>query len=406
MTGIELKTPMAGAGATLQSGAYLYTALVHRHRSSSHLLKRETVANFLNLPRVTTIPRSMGRNAGYVSRTYFAGALSSQDLLRRHTLFGYLHLAKDKVDADALEKSLILGNTNDSLVGPSSVQNLRWCKYCADDELEAYGFASWKVVHQISQVRACYIHNCPLLSRCRVCGTALGAVQLFRLPGEACPKCNSSDFCGESIIVRDAYRVLIQNIATAFEKQENNFRHSLWNIQSSMFISGFPSWIDAQNALLDCLCREWELSSSKQIWDLINTPLPARGNLFESGDRYLAVRILLHHAMRVLYPEISGGQSSSEVLSSRHSGALDFASVVKQHAFNLGLGGRITDALTKPLGIKAAAAAAGLAHSTTHLAWKQVLNSMKAELGEDVVRALLPKYRRVNISTVSGRFES
>lgn len=406
MTGIELKTPMAGAGATLKSGTYLYTALVHRHRSSSHLSKRKTVANFLNLPRGTNVPRSMGWNAGYVSRTYFAGALTPPDLLRQHTLFGYLHLAQNKAEADALEKVLILGDANDSIVRAGSVQTLRWCECCADEESDAYGFASWKVVHQIPQVRVCHVHGDPLLSRCRVCGTAIGAIQHFRLPGEACPKCNSSDFEGESIAVRDAHWSLMKSIASAFETQSNTFRRSVWNSQVSLFISNFPSWIDAQKEVVDYLCREWDLFSIKQIWELINTPLPIKGNVFESGDRYLSVRILLSHVMQAICPKISGVQGSTEALPGGHSDQLDFSSVVRQHASNLGVTGRITDALTIPLGIKAAAAASGLAHSTVHLAWRKVLNSMKADLGADVVRDLLPEYRRVNISFFSGKFNS
>lgn len=397
---------MAGAGASLKSGTYLYTALVHRHRSSSHLSKRETVANFLNLPRGTNAPRSMGWNAGYVSRTYFAGALSPQDLLRQHTLFGYLHLAQDKAEADSLEKMLIVGNANDSIVGAGSVQNLRWCECCADEESEAYGFASWKVVHQIPQVRICHVHGDPLLSRCRVCGTAIGAVQHFRLPGESCPKCNSSDFGGESIVVRDAHWSLIKSIASAFETQSNMFRHSEWNGQVSLFISKFPSWIEAQKEVVDYICREWGISSIKQIWELINTPLPIRGNIFESGDRYLSVRVLLSHVMLAICPEISRVHGYVEALPGCLSYQLDFSSVVRQHASNLGIGGRITDALTMPLGIKAAAAASGLAHSTVHLAWRKVLNSMRTDLGADVVRDLLPEYRRVNISFFSGRFNS
>ncbi|WP_367158575.1 TniQ family protein [Comamonas sp.] len=60
------------------------------------------------------------------------------------------------------------------MVGAGSVQNLRWCECCADEESDAYGFTSWKIVHRISQVRVCHIHGDPLLSMCRVCGTAIG----------------------------------------------------------------------------------------------------------------------------------------------------------------------------------------------------------------------------------------
>lgn len=394
-----MENPAARAGATLKSGTYLYTALVHTHRSSSHLSKRQTVANFFNLPCGQNVPRSMGGNAGYVSRTYFAGTLTPQALLRQHTLFGYIHLAQNKAQADALEKLLILGTANGSIVGAGGVQNLRWCEYCADDESDAYGFATWKVVHQIPQVRICPVHGDPLLSRCRLCGTAIGALQHFRLPGEPCPKCNSSEFGGENITVRDAHWSLIKSIANAFEIQSNIFRHDAWNGQVSLFISNYPSWVDAQKAVVDFICHEWRLSSIKLVWELINTPLPIKGNIFESGDRYLTARILLNHVMQEIYPQISEVQGIAEASPWERSSPLDFSVVIRSYAYNLGIGGRITDALAMPLGLQAAAATAGLAYSTVYLAWRRVLSSMKADLGSDFVRDLLPEYRRVNISS-------
>lgn len=399
MTGIELESPVARAGATLRNGTYLYTALVHKHRSSSHLSKRKTVASFLNLPCGKDVPRSMGWNAGYISRTYFAGALAPQELLRRHTLFGYIHLAYNKAEADALEKLLILGNANEPIVRAGGVQNLRWCEYCADDESETYGFATWKVVHQIPLVRVCPVHGDPLLSRCRLCGTAIGALQYFRLPGDPCPKCKRSDFGGENIAVRDAHWSLIKSIANAFETQSNIFRHDTWNGQASLFISNYPSWVEAQKAVVDFICYEWRLSSIKLVWELINTPLPIKGNIFESGDRYLTARILLNHAMQEIYPQISEVQGIAEASLLERSSSLDFSVVIRSYAYNLGIGGRITDALAMPLGLQAAAATAGLAYSTVYLAWRRVLSSMKADLGPDFVRDLLPEYRRVNISS-------
>lgn len=403
MAEIESQTAMNSAGVALHNGAYLYTALVHLHRSSAHLLRKRTVASFSNLPRVSGIPYWMGRNVGYISRTYFGRALSPQEVLRRHTLFGFLHLAQDKAQASALEKPLISSDANELHFNKERIDNLRWCKCCADEELDIYGFASWKVVHQITSVRICHIHGEPLLSRCNLCGTALGSVQNFRLPGDVCPKCNQSDFSGESIVVRDAYRAHVRDIGIAFDQQNDAFRHSAWNSRVSLFISCFPSWIEAQKALNEHLCRDWGVSSVKDIWASLHTPWPVRGNLFESGDRYLSVRILLHNAMLVINPinpDVIGRQVLAVAQPVELSKHMEFAAFVKQHANRLELSGRITDALATPLGVKAAAEAAGLAYATTHYAWKKVLNSMVAELGEAVVRKLLPEGRRVQNSSL------
>lgn len=151
---------MSNAVATLQNGADLYTALVYFHRSSARRISKRTTASFLNLPKDTAIPRVMGRNVGYISRTYFGGALSPQDLLRGHTLFGFLQLARHKDHASDLEESIISCGANALHVSnvPRS-QELRWCKTCADEELEVYGFAGWKVVHQLASVRIWHING-------------------------------------------------------------------------------------------------------------------------------------------------------------------------------------------------------------------------------------------------------
>lgn len=384
---------MAGAGATLKSGTYLYTALVHRLRSSSHLSKRQTVANFLNLPHNINLPLCMGWNAGYVSRTYFAGILTPQELLRQHTLYGYLNLSQNMAEADALEKLLILGNPYNSIVRSASVQALRWCECCASIESEAYGFASWKVIHQIPQVAICHIHGKPLLSMCKGCGAAIGAVQNFRLPGEPCSKCNSTNFEGEIIHVRDAHWSLVKNIANAFETQVNTFRHNVWNDEVSLFISNFPSWVDAQKVVVDYICREWEVSSIKQVWELMNIPLLIAENIFENGDKYLSVRILLSRVMQLICPKISGVLGSGDAMSSGHSSQLCFSTVVREYASRLGISGRTTYALIMPFSLYSASVASGLSYITLNNAWSKVRKLMVLDMGAEKVRSILPGNR-------------
>lgn len=300
MNGIELKTDIRRAGATLQKGAYLYTALVHLHRSSAHLQRRTTAARFVNVQRISAIPHLMGTRAGCVSGTYFAGALSPYEVLRRHTFFGYLNLALDKVDACEREEALVQDGSRSLNFSIDRVEGLRWCKCCAEDELEVYGFASWKVIHQLPSVRICHIHETPLLSHCKMCGNALGSVLNFRLPGDACPKCRQFDFIGDDIVVCDAYRLLVRNIAKAFDNQADDFRYSAWNKNVSSFIESFISCDDAQTALKEFLCNEWGVSSLADVFILLQAPLPAKGTLFDWGDRHLSVRVLLCNAMRLI----------------------------------------------------------------------------------------------------------
>lgn len=401
MNGIELQRDIRRAGATLPKGAYLYTALVHLHRSSAHLQRQTTAARFVNAPRVAAIPHLMGTKAGRISGTYFAGSLSPYEVLRRHTFFGYLNLALDKVDASDREEALVQDTVRSLNFSIDRVESLRWCECCAEDELEVYGFASWKVVHQLPSVRICHIHEIPLLSHCKICGSALGTVLNFRLPGDACPKCKQCDFTGDDVVVCDAYRLLVRNIAKAFENQEDDFRYSAWNKNISSFIESFISCDDAQKALKEFLCTEWGISSLEDIFILLQAPLPAKGTLFDWGDRHLSVRVLLCDAMRLIrlskgvsiIKDVLDFTSQPEVKKN-----IEFADVVKRHALKLNISMRIADVISGSLNIKLAASAAGLDYAVALRAWKIILMSMKAELGGEEVRRLLPEGRRVKSS--------
>lgn len=389
---IELQTDVNRAGTALPGGAYLYTALVLRHRSCAHLAKRTTAVDFFNLQVGATIPRLMGTHVGHISRAYFAGVLSPRQVLQRHTLFGYMNLAFDKEEANYREEALFPDyvRLNFSI---DRVEHLRWCKSCADEEKEAYGFASWKVAHQLPSVRICHVHGDPLLSLCRNCGDALGAVASLRLPGEACAKCRGSDFSGEDIEVRDAYRTLVRNIVIAFENQNDDFRYTSWNTQVLNFIASFPSFSDAHKALSEYLCGDWGVSSIKEIWRILQTPTPTRVTVFECGDRYLSVRILLCSAMRVIRPFLRNIpiDEADISLSYEDFGILDFASIVRQHARTLRISDRTSDALSKYHNAKDAAAAARLNYAATCGAWSKIITSMRLELSDEEIKGLQPE---------------
>lgn len=273
---------------------------------------------------------------------------------------------------------------------------MRWCKRCADSECDEYGFATWKVVHQLASVRICHIHAEPLLSRCSVCGVAIGHLDRFRLPGEACPKCNGFAFEGSSIVCSDAYRTFVRDVVDAFEKQVDIYRDSSWSTWLLNFTSSFDSTLDAETAVIGYLCREWEVSSIAKILDLIQVAPGNNVRLFALGDRALCVRILLHRAMLNLCR--TEHTQSRELVAAKmaNSSSSRFAVVLREHAALLMFGERIVDALVMPLSVTDAASAAGLPYDRTYRAWKKVLKSMVAALGEGYVRELLPDERRIH----------
>lgn len=177
------------------------------------------------------IPRVMGNHAGYVSRTYFAGAVAPHDVIRRYTLFGYFNLRHAKEFVAVREKDLIDGACFDGrrckFESSMACEYLRWCPQCSGEELEVYGFASWKTIHQIRSIHICHIHGDPLLIRCKQCGTCPGDWRKFRLPGEPCPSCKSLDFEGISIVAGAAYQQFVRDVAAAFESQLEVYRDKL-----------------------------------------------------------------------------------------------------------------------------------------------------------------------------------
>lgn len=402
-----MQTGQNQAGSYLPNGAYLYTALVHLHRSSGHRLRNKTTAAFLGLPLVSGVPYLMERHVGYISRTYFASVVSPHELLRRHTLFGFIHLGLDEDEALYREDQLIHGMEKGRWrvlgLGTEVAQNLRWCKQCADEERDSYGVASWKTVHQLASVRICHIHGDPLFVRCKGCGITPGSLRNFRLPGDVCPGCKSSDFEAEHVVPRDAYQIFVRDIAAAFQNQDCVYRDGAWSSYVSRFVSSFSSKSDAENEVIGFLCQEWEVSTAEEIWASLQMPFPIRGGLFTKGGRSLCVRVLLSRAMRALRPSLPPDGDVLNACSIDSSDDSLFGSVVRQHAKSLGFGERITNALVSSSNIRKATAEAGLEYARTLYAWKKVLKSMKDALGEDAVRALLPEGRQVHLVAKVGR---
>lgn len=301
MAQIELQTTQNQAGSYLPNGAHLYTALVYSHRSAGYLFRGQTTAAFLGLRLKGSELLFVGRNAGYISRTYFANAISPHELLRRYTLFGFIHLALDEEEVIYEEERLILGmNKRFHLKVKAAKDVLSWCKHCADEERESYGVTSWKTVHQLTSVRICHIHGNPLLLRCNKCGIAPGDLRSFRLPGEVCLRCGRSDFEEDKIVVTDAYRTFVRDIAFAFENQENFYRDGAWFSLLSKFISAFPSRSDAEKTVVEYLCREWRVSSVEEVWGSLQISWPSCEGIFEKGRHSLSVRVLLHRVMRAI----------------------------------------------------------------------------------------------------------
>ncbi|MCO5357774.1 TniQ family protein [Acidovorax kalamii] len=399
-----METGSFSGGATLTDGAYLYTALVHFHRSTGARTRGQTSSYFQGIPLNNNIRPVMGRNAGNISRGYFSGAVSPHDVLRRHTLFGYFNLRYDIDFSVVAETKLIEGFFGDRVRFDPSVacKYLRWCPRCSDEEFEAYGFASWKTVHQIRSIHVCHIHGNLLLLRCKQCGGYPGDWRKFRLPGESCPYCRSSEFEGSSIDAGTAYQQFVQDVAAAFSYQTNIYRGKKWATLIATFVSRFNSLSDAENALSNYLFSKWKVPCLAALGDLLQVRVGSTSRLFDIGTKSMCFRILLYRAMITLSPDMLREDLAVSVPSIARSGTL-FASTAGRHAVLVGIDEVTQAALIAPGSIKDAAASMGLDYDSTYRKWKRLLNSMLAELGEEAVREMLPDGRRFHRVTRVGR---
>lgn len=386
------------AGATLPDGSYLYTALVHQHRASASPVKAKSYASFLAEDISTTIPNNLGRCAGHISRTYFADAISPEEVLQRHSLFGYFHLAYDKSEAADRESALVAGVRTPQSGGRATKASsgLRWCHRCSFEEREEFGFATWKVLHQISSIGICHIHGDRLRERCGRCGNLPGRPTLFRLPGEPCPDCEYSDVEMKGVVVSDVYQQFVRDVALAFSSQTDSFRSSAWASLVGSFVSGFSSIKDAELDVKEFLCQKWGLASISDICEALDIKFRDDLGVFGTANGSLCFRIVLYRAIVNLRPHLLSGECDPAGVPLDDSTCTSFAFAVRAHARRLNLGEALSSALAAPLSIRDAAIAAGLGYDSTYGAWKRISESMLAEMGDEAVRALLPKARRIH----------
>lgn len=71
---------------------------------------------------------------------------------------------------------------------------LAWCPTCCREDFLRFGWAPWRVVHQVPFLHHCPDHGTSLLTFCADCHEPLDRGFHWRLPGDACRKCNGSTF--------------------------------------------------------------------------------------------------------------------------------------------------------------------------------------------------------------------
>lgn len=261
---------MPAAPVCISSGTLLHSALVHLHRSSGWSNRYKSLKRFYGSDGVS-YANWFGAGVETVSKSYFANSLTPIEVLSRHTIFGFYALGLSELRAAEWADELIGGyargaarfsRTNGSVAAKSG---LRWCSACAAGEREQVGFATWKVVHQLPFVHSCPIHSISLCIHCVRCKQPLDDTRAFRLPGEACLNCGSTEFAETESLHVDAYKKLVRRTAIAIEIQDATYRPQNWALLTRRFLAEFDSFSEALCALSERLCSLWGVSCLEAI---------------------------------------------------------------------------------------------------------------------------------------------
>lgn len=303
-----MRNKLRSSGTCLLVGASLHTAFVLSHRVQA---ARTSVCHEFYGFNAHSI-NAFGVGAGWVSRNYFAGKVTPQNVLLKHTVFGFASLGLSRSDAERLSSSLIGGRR---LCGEQQASTqvhmpgaaLRWCPICADAESGEFGFASWHVLHQLPFVLMCPTHCTPLV-------TVEGRCQCYdrepielRLPGERCHTCQEIKPLEFVVTTKQAYRRFLKLCAEVFHEQPSTFIHENWTRFVAEFFGCFGSKARAIDAIEEQLCKDWEVPSAESVgraWGWAISVPEVLGLVFR--DRYNGSatwkKIALHDAMKKIYP--------------------------------------------------------------------------------------------------------
>ncbi len=226
-----------------------------------------------------SIVNFFGAGASHAAKIYFSDTLSPDQVLQKHTLFGYysLGLSERKVTEWATKlKSASAKNPAryTGALGPfSGINGLRWCEECARVDRDDMGFAAWRVIHQLPFVRACAVHRSPLYVSCKDCQSSLDTGKQYRLPGEHCGSCRSLRFTAFAKVENPAYSALISRCEEAVSMQSDEFRPQSWLSRVTSFVAAHRSLEVAEKIVTSQIRTKWGVQSLDAIGELLGHPI-------------------------------------------------------------------------------------------------------------------------------------
>lgn len=185
----------------IPEGTTIYSAMVLHRRIWGLRTRREAMLEVLG--RYDGGTHSYDACASQLSTSIFRD-LTPLQILMRHSSFGFYSRALDSTAAECWARDLIEGEKGTCwkrhLRLPPNTRilktSLSYCLACASEDLHRYGYALWRVVHQIEGVCTCPVHGFLLITHCATCGAELDRGNRWRLPTDPCPSCEALPLLG------------------------------------------------------------------------------------------------------------------------------------------------------------------------------------------------------------------
>lgn len=272
-------------------------------------------------------------------------------------MFGYYSLGLSERRSSEWASSLAEGRKDHSTRyvrnarGAMVSGSLRWCPVCVGEDSTEHGFAAWKVIHQLPFVMECAVHGCALLCDCAHCGHALDSGKTLRLPGEACARCQSTQFSALSPPKNVAYSEFVRRCATAIEDQDSIYRPGNWSALMDAVVSQVGSLENVRRLIDRGLIAAWGVEAVDDIWckwfkgyrsSYLTQVL--QGHLTVSP---LAVQVLALQAIEAELPFIRS-QFLLPLIEEDSNSTDESSNEYFRHALRMGANERVADLVLKP----------------------------------------------------------
>lgn len=246
---------------SLPQGATLHSLATFFHRSCGARNGAAGCIRYYGIAKYKLEPGNpFGQGAQHLATEFLGGVQSGAELIRRHTLIGlYKPVMCDEWWGNRSVDETARGASSLEVIGTKLIHKpLSWCPDCFREDFDQYGWAPWRVVHQVPFAHHCPVHGTALLSICERCNEPLGYNFRWRLPGDACRKCKGNSFRPAFIVEQSpGYQRLLRVLLS--------LNRAMMLGESMPKIKGFSSpaqWTELQGLChsIDQLSAEWALS--------------------------------------------------------------------------------------------------------------------------------------------------